>query len=434
MKKIKNRINNIKNHRYYDRILYWGKNVSITGIAQLTIQVVGFLSGILIIRLLPVNEYALYTVANTMLGTMTILSDGGISSGVMAEGGKVWKDKNKLGKVVATGLELRRKFAIVSIIITSPILIYLLIKNGSTGLTAVLILASLIPAFYAALSDSLYKIAPSLHQSILPLQKNEVTVGVFRLLVTGFTVFIFPIAYIAIIASGIPRIYGNIRLKRIGSEFLEHNQQSDPEVKKEILKAVRKILPGAIYFALSSQITVWLISIFGNSTNVAQIGVLGRFSVVFTMLTSLVSILLAPRFARSELSKKNLIYRFIQLQGILFGLSFITILGFYIFNYQILWILGSEYKDLKTELLLIAVSGAIGFISANTNGLLASRSIIVPPIIFISSAITIQIVTGMFLPLDQLSGVIKFSICSVLMIYLVRISYLIYYVKKNDVL
>jgi hypothetical protein len=29
----------------------------------------------------------------TMLGTITVLSDGGISTGLMAQGGKVWNDK-----------------------------------------------------------------------------------------------------------------------------------------------------------------------------------------------------------------------------------------------------------------------------------------------------------------------------------------------------
>ncbi len=90
-----------KQHPKYDTIVSWGKLISITGSAQIIVQAVGFASGILIIRLLPVQEYAFYTLANTMLGAMTVLSDGGISTGVMAQGGKVWEDKLKLGKVLA---------------------------------------------------------------------------------------------------------------------------------------------------------------------------------------------------------------------------------------------------------------------------------------------------------------------------------------------
>lgn len=71
----------------------WAKLIAITGSAQVMVQAIGFISGILVIRLLPTHEYALYTLANTMLGTMTLLADGGIATGVMSQGGKVWQDK-----------------------------------------------------------------------------------------------------------------------------------------------------------------------------------------------------------------------------------------------------------------------------------------------------------------------------------------------------
>jgi O-antigen/teichoic acid export membrane protein len=49
-----------------ERIKYWLKLITVTGTAQVIVQAVGFLSGILVIRLLSVDEYALYTLANTM--------------------------------------------------------------------------------------------------------------------------------------------------------------------------------------------------------------------------------------------------------------------------------------------------------------------------------------------------------------------------------
>jgi O-antigen/teichoic acid export membrane protein len=90
----------------------WGKLVSLTGSAQLIIQCVGMITGIFIIRMLTTQEYAYYTIANTMLGTMTILADGGVSVGVMNQGGKVWNDKHELGIVLSTGMVLRKMFGI----------------------------------------------------------------------------------------------------------------------------------------------------------------------------------------------------------------------------------------------------------------------------------------------------------------------------------
>src|ERR1700684_1365568 len=101
---------NIANSFYYNpkykRSLQWFKLIAMTGAAQVLIQALGLIRGILIVRLLPTKEYAFYTIANTMLGTITLLADGGISNGVISQGGKVWNDKRKLGSVIVTGLEL----------------------------------------------------------------------------------------------------------------------------------------------------------------------------------------------------------------------------------------------------------------------------------------------------------------------------------------
>ena len=136
-------------------IVHWIKLVFITGGTQISVQLITLAGGILIIRQLPTKEYAFYTIANAMLGTMSLLADGGISTGVMSQGGKVWNDREKLGIVMATGLHLRRRFAIFSLASSIPILSYLLWHNGASFWQILLIVLCIIPAFFAALSDSL---------------------------------------------------------------------------------------------------------------------------------------------------------------------------------------------------------------------------------------------------------------------------------------
>jgi hypothetical protein len=137
------------------------------------IQAVGLLNGILIIRLLPTSQYALYTIVNMMLGTMILLADGGITDGVLSQGGKVWMDPQKLGSVINTGLHLRKKFTVVSMAIVIPILLFLLHRHGSGWFASILIAAALIPAFLAALSGTMLEVAPKLRHYITPLQKTQ---------------------------------------------------------------------------------------------------------------------------------------------------------------------------------------------------------------------------------------------------------------------
>lgn len=399
-----------KQHPNYDKILSWGKLISITGSAQIIVQAVGFASGILIIRLLPVQEYAFYTLANTMLGTMTVLADGGITTGVMAQGGKVWQDKEKLGIILATGLDLRRKFAILSLLISVPILFYLLLHNGASWLTSILIVLALIPAFYAALSDSLLEVVPKLHQIILPLQKNQVEVGIGRLLLSGLSMLIFPWAFVAVLAAGIPRIWGNFGLRKIVYTIASKEQQPSVEVKNEILDLVKRILPTSIYYCVSGQITIWLISIFGNTTSLAQLGALSRLSVILSVFVTIVTTLVVPRFAKLVLDKKILLLRFVQIMLILIVILSLIVLIVYIFPFPILWILGNDYKGLNYELLLSIIGSCISLLSGIAFSLYSSRGWAMSPVLLISINLFGIIVFASILDLSNLEGVLFLNI------------------------
>jgi hypothetical protein len=420
----------IKQHPKYDTIVSWGKLISITGSAQIMVQALGFASGILIIRLLPVQEYAFYTLANTMLGTMTVLADGGITTGVMAQGGKMWQDKEKMGVVLATGLDLRRKFAVVSLLVSVPILFYLLVHNGASWLTSTLIALALIPAFYAALSDSLLEIVPKLNQSILPLQKNQVGVGLGRLLLTGMTMFVFPWAFIGILAAGIPRILGNIKLRKLSYQFADKNQKPDKEIRDEIIVLVKRIMPTSIYYCVSGQITIWLISIFGNTTSLAQLGALGRLSVMLSIFSVIIATLIIPRFAKLPTDKKIVLKRFVQIIGLIIVLSSIIVFIVYIFPTPILWLLGNVYKGLSFELLLSIINSCIGILAGITFQLYSSRGWTMSPFLMISINLVSIIGLASILDLSNLKGALYFNICLGCIVFLQLFLFSLYKIIK----
>src|SRR6476469_43386 len=97
------------------------------------LPVISFLSGILLIRRLDQREYAYFTIANTMQGTLNVLADIGISIGLVSIGGRVWHDRHRFGQLVNTALGLRRKLGFVAVIVVVPILYYLLVKNGASA-------------------------------------------------------------------------------------------------------------------------------------------------------------------------------------------------------------------------------------------------------------------------------------------------------------
>ncbi len=414
-----------------DRLLNWVKLIGFTGGAQILVQLLGLVSGILVIRLLPPSEYAFYTLANTMLGTMTVLADGGISSGTMAQAGKVWQDKVKLGIVLTTGMDLRRKFAIGSLIIVTPFLIYLLIHHGASWVMSILLLASLIPAFFTALSGTILQLAPKLHQDILPLQRNNVYTNGGRLVLTTMLIFAFPWAFIAIIASGIAQVWSNLDLRKISSKYVDMGQKPDPIIRKEILSFVKRILPGAIYFCVSGQITIWLLSFFGNTNSVAQVGALGRLSMMLGVIGSLMATLVIPRFTRLPNDKKRLIKIFflIQLGLALLGLFAV---GFtYLFPNQILWIIGKDYANLQTELILSIAGACLGLLAGASFNLSVNRGIIVSPLITIPIIAVTIIIGALLINVTSLIGVLQLNIMIAIIEIIMYYIYFIFKISKD---
>lgn len=379
MKAITKRVGNIN----YDKVVAWSKLISITGFAQVIVQVVALVSGIMVIRILPPQEYALYTLANTMLGAMVVLADGGIASAVMSQGGKVWMEQKKLGTVIVTGLRLRKIFAVICLPIAVGILLYLLRHHGASWLFSALIILSIIPTFFMMINAGILEISPKLRQDLIELQKVKVVSNLGRLGILAITLFAYPIAVSALLAASLPQIWVNIRYKKITSKYADLKQKIDPVVQKNILKMVGRLLPEAIYYCLSGQIAIWLISVFGSTDSLAQVGALSRLSIILGFFSALFGSLVAPRFARLPNKPKVLLRHYLQiLAGLIFLCICITI-AVWTFSSQILWVLGSHYFGLDKELVLMAISSCLGLLYGASFLLGTYRSWVINPIIFI---------------------------------------------------
>lgn len=408
----------------YTKAIYWFKLVAMTGGAQVIVQGAGLLTGILIIRLLPTREYAYYTLANTVLGVMTMLSDGGISNGVLSQGGKVWQDKTKLGVVLASGLALRKQFAIVALLVGCTSLVFLLFRNGADWLTITLITVALLPSFWAALSDSLLEVIPKLHQEIKLLQKNQVLVGIGRLTIAGVCLPVLSLGWIAILINGLIRAYGNIKLAAITHLFIDKEAKPDKAVKGEIVTVVKRVMPITLYYCLSSQLIIWIPSLLGNVSGVAQIGALSRLSMMLNLVSMLITTLINPRFARIDTKNHSLVIRsFIYVQFALLGVCIAVFVLFALFPDQFLWLLGKSYTGLNEQLLLMIASNCIGLVASTTGNIIASRGWYINPIFVIATNLVSLVVSVYTFNLSTVTGVLYYTILLNTATYIITLSY-----------
>ncbi len=436
----------------------WVKLISVSGIVQILVTGLGFVSGLLVVRYLDKDQLALYSMANNILGTMVILADGGISNGVMAFGAQVQDNMRKFGKVLNTGMDLRKMFAIISIIIAAPMLIFLLMNNGSTFWVAFVIFIAIIPTFLASLSGNLLEIVAKIKQDIFPLQKIRMEYNIFRLILIFIVVFLFPYAYLALLAGGIPQFYNNWRLRKLAQKYVDfsvepdkvfkfknlfkkntsqdgNESNNDENYREKILKVVSRIMPGAAYFSISGQINLYLISIFSNSgeanQSISEIAGLDKLGMVMTIVSQLFVTLIMPRFAQLPDVKAVLINRFIQIFILLTGISLIVIGSFYLFDTFLLNLLGDKYKGIELALLLSVTGTSIGMIAGNVYSLFVNRGWNIPPYFSIPLNIAIITVAIILFPIGTVIGVLKMNIFINSIHLIVNTSYLVYKINSK---
>src|SRR5215475_4057597 len=146
------------------------RTLVLTAGAQSGIQFLAAITGLVIVRLMPVREYAYYTIANAALGSLTVLTDCGVTQSVLALGGKVWQNPVALGAIAMGGMRLRHRFALIAIVIAMPFVFVQLRQQGAGISAALLVTASILPLLLSSITNQILEVMPRLHQRLTQLQ------------------------------------------------------------------------------------------------------------------------------------------------------------------------------------------------------------------------------------------------------------------------
>jgi len=405
------------------------KQLLSTTVLQGVLQILTFAAGIVVIRLLAEDQYAYYTIANATLGTLAVLTDSGISQWVMSRGGSVWQDRERLGAVIACAMLLRRRFALIAGAVAIPVLCLLLLRQGANWQTALLVCLSILPLFISTLTSQLYEAVGRLHQVLWPLQRTQLIGMGMRVVLSAASLLVLPYAWIASAAAGVAQMWVTVRQRIIASGKADLRAAPNPDDRKNMHAQVARMAPGAVYYAFSGQINIWIISIFGTSQTVAQVGALGRLAMAFNVLMAVISMVWVPRFARLPPVARRLRLWFWRSQAAVALVLMAMVLAVAAFPEHVLWVLGPRYADLHQELLVAVVAGALALQSASSYVLSAARGIVINPVVMIPVAIAMQVVLTAVLPVSTTAGVLWLGLLTSLFTWLMQSGYFVFAVR-----
>ena len=376
------------------------------------VQMIGFATGILLVRHLEQHEYALFTIANTMQGAINVLADIGISIGLISIGGRVWQDPHRFGELVSTGLRLRRKLGAASVLVVTPVLYFMLVKNGASVFYASVLIVAVLAGLYVQLSLGVLDVVPRLHSDFRQIQKIDFVGSLARLAVIGALLLVFLNAGIAVLVGSGTLFLQYLMLRRYVAGMIDLQAAENPEDREAMIGFIRSRAANAVFFCVQGQITIFLITFFGHHAgSVAEVGALGRLAMIFSVLGNLVSNIFAPAFARCQ-KRRQLGWLYAGIVGGVVGLTLFVLGGAALLPEAFLFVLGSKYSHLQHALLLMVGGATLNMIASTLWTLNASRAWIVGSWLYIPLTLGTQLLLIPFADFSSVNGVLTFNLIS----------------------
>jgi O-antigen/teichoic acid export membrane protein len=394
------------------RALHRARVVGSFAFAQGAVQLIGFLSGILLVRTLDQREYAYFTIANTMQGTINVLADIGISIGLVSIGGRVWQDRQRFGQLINTGLKLRRTLGAIAIAVVTPILYLMLVKNGASVPYALGLIAIVLLGLWVQLSIGVLSVVPRLHSDIKRIQAIDLTGSIARLVVLIALVFVFLNASAAMIVGSATLLLQWWLLRRYVTRVVDLDAPENSDDRRAMLGFIRNQAANAIFFCLQGQITIFLISFFGTrASSVAEVGALGRLAMIFAVLSNLLTNVFAPAFARCQ-SPRRLRWQFTGIVGAVSAFSAALVAAAALFPQAFLFVLGGKYMHLEHELVLMVGGAVASALTGTFWALNASKAWIAGSWLYVPLTVATQAAMIPFVDFSSVRGVLVFNLIS----------------------
>lgn len=329
---------------------------------QGAIQLLSVVFGLVIVRLLTMESYAQFSLALGFQTTLGSLMDLGYAGTIVPLVGERFADPSVVGSYVAAAKHHRdRIFLLLSPF--SAVCFYFLGRKHHWSLhVQLLLLGSVLIQLYFSGRTAYYSAPLMLRRDLPKLYKAQVFSAVFRCLAPlPMRVMGALNGWSAALLNAVTQIYNSARLQRASSLYSIEPERSNPAINREMMRYVIPAMPAVIFWAFQSQVSLYLITLFGKSTNMAQVGALGRLGQCFTVLMAFNIVVLEPYFAR--MTREELPRRYAQAVSLatVFCLA-MAVLSFR-FPYPLLWLLGPQYTNLAGEVGWMVTASSIFYLA-----------------------------------------------------------------------
>jgi O-antigen/teichoic acid export membrane protein len=392
------------------RVARWTARIIEFGLVQGLVQLILAAAGLLIVRTLSKQDYALFAITNSMQTACNVLADLGIGIGVMSIGGKVWHDRRRFGQLLNTACGMRRRFLVPAVCVCLPAAAWLLARNGATRTTIAELCAALALSVIPLLTASVFSVSAQLHGEYRRMQKLDFGNAVLRVALISALALSRMNALLAILVGAINNWVQTIFLGHWAQGHADLAASPNEADRRELLRLSRSWMPNVIFFCLQGQITLVILTMVGNVTGVADLTALGRLAVLFTIISTTFSRVLTPRFARCHDTARLSRLYILLAGGTMLALVPMVLLAFF-YPGPFLWLLGQKYASLTSECGFVVAAAAVSQLCGTMWSLNSSKAWIKSQSVgFIPAILVAQVMAAICLDLRQFHNVLIFNL------------------------
>lgn len=310
---------------------------------------------------MSVEHYAQFGVAFAFQSTVGMLADLGFSSSILALAGERARDPKVVGRYVRSARHFRFWLAIGVGCVFALAFPLITREQPWSAVTKSAILASILVAV-AVQAWAMYQAPLLAHREISAVYRPQIFGGALRMGLSGLLHVLNGLS--GVVASWVGTLALGISswwTRRLGRPLICEPERSDPQANREMLRYLAPLMPGVVFTAFQSQISLAIITILGSTQNVAEVAALGRLGQLFGILAAFNGVIVGPHLAALPAAKLRSTYLCILGAGT--AVAAALSLGAFLLPEPLLWLLGPNYRDLRSAVGWVVLTACVSYIA-----------------------------------------------------------------------
>jgi hypothetical protein len=260
-------------------------------------------AGLLLVRWIPAPQYAVYTVAVTLIGTISTLTRSGPSIGLSAALSLVWPDRARAAQALDAAMRMRW---LVSAIVMPAVLvsaIWLFAKAGAGGTEIALFAVVLALIWLAEMQGGIIDQVLYFDGAANRVQALDTAIGLARMamvvalkLTAQLGVLMALLTNLFSVAARVPFL-----TRWVGRALpAAPRDPADPEMRGAIRWTALQQVPIDLMTVLQAQLAIYFLTERAGLFELATYGALGRIAQLLGPFSALILAYFVPAFARHQ--------------------------------------------------------------------------------------------------------------------------------------